>query len=86
MEGRLITPPPECGLLPGIMRAQVISLASRQGITITEEKLYPEDFSGAEEAFLTNSLLGIMPLVSFEGKPVGDGCPGPLTELLRSKI
>ena len=39
--------------------------------------------SGAEEAFLTNAIAGVMPLVSVGGAKIGDGRPGPLTRRLR---
>jgi len=80
--GRIITPPPESGLLPGIMRARVISLAESAGISVAEEKIFPEDFRMAEEAFLTNSLMGVMPLVVIDGEKVGNGRPGQITGLL----
>ncbi len=86
INGKLVTPPPECGLLPGIMRAQVLVLAERLGVTAIQAKVYPQDFRRAEEAFLTNSLLGVMPLVSFNGEPVGKGNPGPLSEMLCQEL
>jgi branched-chain amino acid aminotransferase len=86
INGKLVTPPPECGLLPGIMRSQVLVLAERLGVTAIQAKVYPQDFRRAEEAFLTNSLLGVMPLVSFNGEPVGKGNPGPLSEMLCQEL
>lgn len=86
INGKLVTPPPECGLLPGIMRTHVMVLAERLGVTAIQAKVYPQDFRRAEEAFLTNSLLGVMPLVSFNGNPVGKGSPGPLSEMLRQEL
>lgn len=83
---KLVTPPSECGLLPGIMRAQVLLLAERLGVEVAQEKIYPQDFRRAEESFLTNSLLGVMPLVSFNGYPVGNGRPGTLTGMLRREL
>lgn len=86
IKGELLTPPPECGLLPGIMRAQVLLLAEKLGINAVQAKFYPQDFRRAEESFLTNSLLGVMPLVSVNGYPVGKGRPGPATEMLRREL
>lgn len=86
IEGKLITPPPECGLLPGIMRAQVLALAKNLGVTAIQEKVYPQDFYRADESFLTNSLMGVMPLVSFDGNPIGKGSPGPITHMLYQGI
>lgn len=86
INGKLITPPTECGLLPGIMRAQALSLAERLGVTAVQARICPQDFSRAEESFLTNSLLGVMPLVVFNRNPVGKGNPGPVTEMLRREL
>lgn len=82
----IITPAPESGLLLGIMRAKVISLANALGIPVAEGRVLPGDLRRAEEAFLTNSLMGIMPLVSVDGEKVGKGGPGPVTEILRRKL
>lgn len=55
--GKLYTPAQSCGLLPGIMRAYVMRMAD-----VTETILYPEDLTDCEECFVTNSLMGIMPV------------------------
>jgi len=68
------------------MRAKVISLAKELGIPVTEDRVLPTEFLRAQEAFLTNSLMGIMPLVSVDGRKVGKGVPGPVTDLLRQKL
>ena len=39
----------------------------------------PEALERASEAFLTNAVIGVVPLVSVNGRPVGDGMPGPVT-------
>ncbi len=56
---RLFTPPVSCGLLPGIMRSYIC-----ENNDVQETELYPEDIAQFEEMFLTNSLLGVMPVVS----------------------
>lgn len=66
--------------------ACVLALAESLGVTAFQGKVYPQDFRRAEESFLTNSLLGVMPLVSFNGKPVGKGGPGPLSQMLRQEL
>lgn len=76
---RLLTPPTACGILPGVTRAAVKRLAERLGIPVAEEALAPERLWRADEAFLTNSLVGIVPLVAVDGRPIGDGRPGPRT-------
>ncbi len=82
--GRLLTPAVACGILPGIARAVVLDLArGRLGLDVEEGRYPPALFERAEEAFLTNALMGVMPLVAVDGRPVGDGRPGPVTLALR---
>lgn len=81
---RLITPSPESGILPGITREAVLELARFWGFGTEEREMELEEVVGAEEAFLTNSILEIMPLTWFDGKPVGQGEPGALTQRLMS--
>ncbi|MGI5931984.1 MAG: aminotransferase class IV [Eubacterium sp.] len=71
-QGQILTPKQSCGLLPGILRRYVLQTFSCQ-----ETVLYPEDAKQMEECFVTNSLMGIMPV--FE---LGDVCyaRGPVTE------
>lgn len=83
---RLLTPPLACGILPGVTRSAVLSLAERLGIPVAEEAFPPGRLLGADEAFLTNSLVGIVPLVAVDGWPVGDGRPGPCTARLAAAL
>lgn len=61
-EGRLYTPSVNCGLLPGIMRAYIC-----ERYDVIEQEIYPADIPCYDEMFVTNSLLGIMPVVALEG-------------------
>jgi len=81
-DGRLKTPGLESGILPGITRETVLGLASQLGINALEQDIRLEELFGAQEAFLTNSLIEIMPLTEVGGEPVGSGKPGPLTKRL----
>ena len=80
--GTLVTPGVEAGALPGITRQAVLELAGEEGIEVVETSLALAELAGAGEAFLTNSVMEVMPLVSVDGRPVGPGSPGPLTERL----
>ena len=63
---RLVTPAEECGILPGITRAAVIELAARFGIDVAEDMIEPQRLVYADGVFLTNSLIGIVPLSRVE--------------------
>jgi len=79
LDGALHTPPLSCGVLPGITRATVLELARASGIETLERPLPPDALARASEAFLTNSLRELVPLVAVDGRPIGGGRPGPLT-------
>ena len=82
--GELATPSVASGVLPGITRQAVLELAPSLNIRAREGEIELEDLLAAEEAFLTNSLLEIMPLTRVNGKPLATGKPGPVTEKLRT--
>ncbi len=81
---RLITPSLECGVLDGITRRTVIELAAGMAIDVSERQITPQELLAAEESFVTNTALGIMPLVEVDGEAIGQGSPGPTTLKLRS--
>lgn len=66
-DNELFTPSLECGCLKGITRKVIFDLAKKYDIALSEGKFTPDDLYNADEAFLTNSLMGVMPLVSVEG-------------------
>ncbi len=78
-DGVLKTPPYESGILPGVTRVVVFELAAALGIKIKEVNCRLSDLSQADEVFLTNSLIEIMPVTVFDGKPLGNGKPGAVT-------
>ncbi len=80
--GELYTPRAENGILPGITREVVLEMASQLGITTSEQDIKPDELSQSQEAFLTNSLIEIMPLTEIAGRNVGSGRPGPVTRRL----
>ena len=77
--GELITPSFESGVLPGITREVVLEIARTSNMRATERLVNLDELVEAQEAFVTNSVLELMPLVSVEGKPTGTGKPGKLT-------
>jgi branched-chain amino acid aminotransferase group I len=82
--GGLITPSVESGVLPGITREAVLEIARTSDIRANEMLVKLDELVEAKEAFVTNSVLEVMPLVSIEEKPIGTGKPGKLTRDLLS--
>jgi len=83
----LVTPPVESGLLPGITRQVVMELADPLGIEAIESEVKLADLKQFEEAFFTNSLIEIMPLVEVRQSTdkiisIGSGNPGRVTRRL----
>ena len=81
--GTLITPGVESGCLPGITRQAVVELAQGLGIGVAQREIQLEELLRADEAFLTSSLIELMPLTEVNGKPIGEGKRGKLTQKLK---
>jgi branched-chain amino acid aminotransferase len=80
--GRLCTPALACGLLDGITRDIVLSLAQEAQIPIDEGYFGVEAIHKADECFLTNTSMEVMPVTAVDGYAVGNGTAGPLTKQL----
>lgn len=83
--GTLITPPVESGALPGVTRRCLLELAADRGLTVREAAVLPEELWSADEAFLTNTVIGVAGLTSVEGRPIGSGGLGEMTRLLAAE-
>ena len=81
---KLITPSLESGALPGITREAVLELAKSFGIEAIEREVEIIELVEADEAFLSNSIIEIMPLTCLDNKPIDMGKPGTLTQKLMS--
>lgn len=81
--GVVCTPGLEVGILNGVTRGKVLELARANGVPAREESfLAPTRLHSADEIFLTSAVRGILPVTSVEGRPVGNGKPGPVTRRL----
>jgi branched-chain amino acid aminotransferase len=80
--GRLLTPPLDAGILPGITRALVLELAPRAGVPLREEPVAVKDLLAADEVFITSTLKEVVPVATIDGRSVGTGRPGPVTQRL----
>lgn len=81
-KGRLNTPPIEAGILEGITRNAVLELARDAGIETTETPMTRHDIYVADECFLTGSAAEVIPAVKLDGRLIGDGNVGPITQQL----
>jgi branched-chain amino acid aminotransferase len=77
--GRLCTPALSCGILDGITRGILLTLAREGGIPVSEGRFTAEVLAAAEECFLSNTTMEVMPATQLNGRPIGNGMPGPLT-------
>ena len=84
-DGRLYTPHVSCGILNGITRQMTMTLARKMGVNTIQLKAKPEDLLQADEAFLTNSLMELMPLTRIGGRRIGQGKTGSITSRLLKK-
>jgi branched-chain amino acid aminotransferase len=80
----LATPSLDCAILPGTTRDWILGWAGGVGLTTLEARLAPPDLAAADEAFLSSSVAGILPVTRFAGRPIGTGKPGPWTVRARA--
>jgi branched-subunit amino acid aminotransferase/4-amino-4-deoxychorismate lyase len=81
----LATPSLDCGILVSTTREWVISSgAPRLGLAVRQDHLTRDDLCAADEAFLSSSVAGILPVTSVDGQPIGAGTPGVWTLRLRA--
>jgi branched-chain amino acid aminotransferase len=85
MENALRTPPLSTGVLAGTTRDWLLGADGAAGIGLdTGEAAFGlEELLGADEAILCSSVAGILPLVEVDGRPIGEGRPGPWARRLR---
>ena len=73
-------------VLAGITRLEVMELATRLDLACQEENLRADDLKQADEVFLTNTGIEILPVVEVDGQQIGKGQPGPLTRKLHREL
>jgi D-alanine transaminase len=85
-DGALVTRQADAAILRGVTRSTLIDLAAREGIALQERPFSVEEAYRAREAFFSSATTIAMPVVSIDGRVIGDGRPGPLTLALRSRF
>jgi Branched-chain amino acid aminotransferase/4-amino-4-deoxychorismate lyase len=78
-EGTVITHPLDEHILPGVVRNRVVRLAQAANIRVDERPLAEEELLDVEEAFVTNTTSGVMPVAEIDGRAIGIGRRGALT-------
>jgi branched-subunit amino acid aminotransferase/4-amino-4-deoxychorismate lyase len=73
------TPALDSGCLPGITRALVLTLAPARGWAADEATLSLDAVRQADEVFLTNTLMEVLPVTRIDRVAIGSGQPGPVT-------
>ena len=86
IDGMVRTHPKTNNILPGITREVVLELAAELGIAVREEPMLVDDIPRLTESFLTGTTNDVMPVVAIDGRPVGDGRPGPIAGRLYSAL
>lgn len=79
-KGELLTPAASRGALKGITRQTIFDVAKEIGVPIREVDLTRYDVWCADEGFLTGTGAEVIPMVKLDGRPLGDGKPGPITK------
>jgi D-alanine transaminase len=82
-EGTLVTRPANHGILRGITRTVVLDAVAAQDLRFEERGFSVEEAYAAREAFITSASQIVMPVVSIDGRPIGNGAPGLVATALR---
>jgi len=81
---KLLTPPPSSSALEGITKDSVIAIAKDMGYQTIEREIPRTEIYFADEVFLTGTAAEITPVVSIDGKKIGDGKVGNITKKIRA--
>jgi D-alanine transaminase len=76
--GTLLAPPKDNFMLPGITYDVVLEIAAANGIPHQVRKVSKDEVFNADELLLTSSTKEVLAITRLDGKPVGDGKPGPI--------
>lgn len=82
-DGKLITRPLGHDILPGITRSVVMNVIEAHGLAFEERAFTVEEAYAAREAFITSASQIVLPVVSINGRPIGNGSPGLIATALR---
>lgn len=80
--GCVKTPPLDTPVLPGVTRGVILEIAQQEGLPAEESACTIHDLLDADEVFLTNAIMEVMPVTRIERRPVGSEQPGPIARRL----
>lgn len=83
-DGKLITPTINDGILESITRNTLLTLAADVGVEVQERRIGRTELHLATEGFYCGTGQEMTPINSIDGKPLGDGKPGPITRMLQA--
>ena len=83
VDGEVLTPPIDTGILPGITRQVLLQILKREKIPFREAALFPQEIEKMSEAFLSSSIRGPVPITRIDAKKIGPGKVGPIFKQLR---
>ena len=84
--GALATPPADLPILPGVTRKAVLEAARECGVGARETTIKARELERAEEAFLTNAAVGVMPLARLNGRRISKAGRRPITETVQKAL
>jgi branched-subunit amino acid aminotransferase/4-amino-4-deoxychorismate lyase len=85
-EGMLCTPALELGILAGVTRDTLLGAAADAGMRVVEDAFEIDRVRVADEVFTSSSVREVMPVVTLDDGPVGDGQPGPVAALMQQAL
>jgi branched-chain amino acid aminotransferase len=85
-KGKILTPPLNAGILPGITRESVMELAVDLGYDVREQNFARSELYLADELFFTGTAAEVTPIREVDRRNVGDGKPGPVTKAIQTKF
>ncbi|EFV77116.1 D-amino acid aminotransferase [Bacillus sp. 2_A_57_CT2] len=83
-DGTLYTHPATNLILNGITRRKINEICRENGVALEESAFTKDDLLDADEVFMSSTSAEITPIIEIEGKPVGNGSPGPITNKLQN--
>lgn len=85
-DGVVVTRRADGSILAGVTRATVFDVLEKRGLRLEERAFTVAEAQSAREAFTTGATTLVMPVVAIDGRPVGDGRPGPMALDLRARF